>query len=136
MPPESAAQVLHTAYNSYVRAGAKKSKTQFTQDKGYSEGSGSSDAPPDDDVAIDLTAPKDPMLHPTLAGKKGAPLPSPAAVPSTHLAGYEFKPLPRKMNYKEIVQWFVGCSIRRTTTGYASSRRSVRTRSSRSSCRP
>ena len=53
----------------------------------------------DDDVAIDLTGKvQDPMLHPTLTGKKGVPLPSPAAVPSKHLAGYEFKPIPRKMN--------------------------------------
>jgi hypothetical protein len=130
MPPKSAAQVLHTAYNRYVRAGGKKSKPQFAQDQGYSEGSGSSDAPvdDDDDVAIDFTGKvQDPMLHPTLTGKKDVPLPSPAAVPSKHLAGYEFKPIPRKMNYRDIAD---------TTIGYVSSRRLVRARNSRSSCRP
>jgi hypothetical protein len=27
-------------------------------------------------------------------------------VPSKHLAGYEFKPIPRKMTYKDIAEWF------------------------------
>jgi hypothetical protein len=106
--PKTAEQELYEAYAKYKRNGGKKTKAQYAKHQGYSEGSGSSDAPPDDeDVAIDLTGPaKDPMLHPTLTGKKGVPLPPPAAVPSKHLAGYEFKPLPRKMHYKDIAQWF------------------------------
>ena len=108
--PKSNEQKLHDAYAKYKQSGGKKTKAQYAKHQGYSEGSGLSDAPPvddDDDVAIDLTVPaKDPMLHPTLTGKKGAPLPSPAAVPSKHLAGYEFKPLPHTMNYKNIAEWF------------------------------
>ena len=108
--PKSNEQKLHDAYTKYKRSGGKKTKAQYAKHQGHSEGSGSADAPPvddDDDVAIDLTVPaKDPMLHPTLTGKKGAPLPSPAAVPSKHLAGYEFKPLPHTMNYKNIAEWF------------------------------
>ena len=108
--PKSNEQKLHDAYTKYKRSGGNMTKAQYAKHRGHSEGSGSTDAPPvdeDDDVAIDLTVPaKDPMLHPTLTGKKGAPLPSPAAVPSKHLAGYEFKPLPHTMNYKNIAEWF------------------------------
>ena len=108
--PKSNEQKLHDAYTKYKRSGGNMTKAQYAKHRGHSEGSGSTDAPPvdeDDDVAIDLTVPaKDPMLHPTLTGKKGAPLPSPAAVPSKHTAGYEFKPIPRAMNYKNIAEWF------------------------------
>ena len=107
MPAKTAEQKLHDVYAKYKRLGGKKTKAQYAKHRGYSEGSGLNDAPPvdddDDDVAIDLTVPaKDPMLHPTLTGKKGAPLPSPAAVPSKHNAGYEFKAIPRAINYKDI----------------------------------
>jgi hypothetical protein len=86
------------------------SKSQYAKHQGHSEGGGSSDAPPTDPAGATtvptVSSEAGSKLHPTLTGKKGAPLPSPAAVPSNHRGGYEFKPIPRKMNYKEIAQWF------------------------------
>jgi hypothetical protein len=102
------AKTLDEAYKQYLKKGKWKSGKQLTRGQyaaAYKDSLETDDE--DDDVAIDLTVPaKDPMLHPTLTGKKGAPLPSPAAVPSKHLAGYEFKPLPHTMNYKNIAEWF------------------------------
>jgi hypothetical protein len=142
MPAKTAEQKLHDAYTRYKRSGGKLTKVEFAKEKGYSEGGGSSDVPPaavdddDEDVAIDLTGKaQDPKLHPTLTGKKGVPLPSPAAVPSKHLAGYEFKAIPRAMNYRDIAEWF---GVLDTAYNYWIREFSPfgTGRSSRSTCRP
>ena len=115
------AKSLDEAYAQYLekakwKSGKKLTKRQYAiahkdsydaVDGAAGPSAAADDDDDDDDVAIDLTGKtQDPMVHPTLTGKQGAPLPSPAAVPSKHLAGYEFKPLPRKMTYKDIAEWF------------------------------
>jgi hypothetical protein len=112
------AKSLDEAYAQYLekakwKSGKKLTKRQYaiahkdSYDAVDDAAGPSAAADDDDDVAIDLTGKvQDPKLHPTLTGKQGAPLPSPAAVPSKHLAGYEFKPIPRKMTYKDIAEWF------------------------------
>ena len=115
------AKSLDEAYAQYLekakwKSGKKLTKRQYAiahkdsydaVDGAAGPSAAADDDDDDDDVAIDLTGKvQDPKLHPTLTGKQGAPLPSPAAVPSKHLAGYEFKPIPRKMNYKDIAKWF------------------------------
>ena len=83
--------------------------TQKKYDRYVASGTWDLDNPPMTPAEFAATQPK-PKPKATgpkpMTGKGGAPLIIHENVEGVWQGGYEFKPIPRKMNYKDIAQWF------------------------------